>query len=84
MVDLTIVTCIAPCLLGQRDAEGAAGLLQTFLDAGVPLVVYVEEGWKEAIESRRGEGPVRFHETSPSRRWSAFAFRAELEAACAA
>lgn len=84
MVDLTIVSCLAPCLLGQRDFEETARLFQPLLDADVPLVVYIEEGWKEPMQQRRSGSSTRFHATSSSRRWAAFGLRSELEAAYAA
>jgi hypothetical protein len=83
VVDLTIVSCLAPCLLGQRDFEETARLFQPLLDADVPLVVYVEDAWKEPIQARCSGGSARFHATSASRRWATFALRAELEATCA-
>lgn len=84
MVDLTIVSCLAPCLLGGRDREEATRLFQPLLDAGVPLVVYVEDAWKDALQARCPSASTRLHETSAGRRREAFAMRAELEAACAA
>lgn len=81
MVDLTIVSCLAPSLAGGRDVDEAAHLFQPLVDSGVPIVVYVEEQWKRAIRARYGGDQVRLHETSAERRAAAFAMRAELEVA---
>lgn len=84
VVDLTIVSCVVPTLLGGRELDDAAALLQPLLDAGVPMVLYVEQGWKERIEARCAGDVVRCQDTSASRRWAGFALRAELETARAA
>ncbi len=81
MADLTIVTCLAPCLAGEPEIEAAVRLLQPLADAGIPLVVYVEESWKDALPSRCAADTTRLHETSAARRWATFGLKAELEAA---
>jgi len=83
VIDLTIVSCLAPCL-GRRDFEAAAGLLQPLLDAKVPLVVYVEDIWKEPLRKRCASDYLRLHETSARRRLDTFAFKSEIAAARAA
>lgn len=65
----------------MRDFDEAAGLLQTLLAAGVPAVVYVDDGWADRLRARNGSEYVRLHPTSARRRLESFAFAAELTAA---
>jgi hypothetical protein len=81
VVDLTIVTCVAPCIAGGRSFEEAATLLEPLVQADVPLVVYAEECWQQAIRARWARESVRVHPTSASRRLASFASRAQLQAA---
>lgn len=79
MSDLTIVSCLARCL--GHEFTGAVSLLQPLLEAGVPVVVYVDDAWREALQEQYPAEHARFHESSPQRRLASFAFRQELIAA---
>jgi len=83
VVDLTIVSCFAPSL-GGRNFEAAAELFQPLLAANVPVVVYVEDIWKEPLRTRYASDCIRLHETSARRRLEAFAFKSEIAVAWAA
>jgi hypothetical protein len=81
MVDLTIVSCLAPCVLGESDLAAAERLVEPIAETGVPAAIYVEDCWTRALEDRFPTGPIRFHATSARRRRAAFALCPELEAA---
>lgn len=80
MTDLTIVSCLAPCL-GRPDVDAAVALLRPLLAADVPAVIYVDDVWTEAFRERCESDLVRLQESSPRRRLDAFAFTAEVASA---
>jgi hypothetical protein len=80
VTDLTIVTCLAPSL-GRPDFDEAASLLQPLLEAGVPIVIYVDDVWSEGLRQRCAAEHVRLHASSPRRRLASFAFTSEITAA---
>jgi hypothetical protein len=81
MVDLTVVSCLAPCVLGEGDLAAAERLVNAIWKTGLPAVIYVEDCWARALDERFPTGPIRFHETSARRRRAAFALFPELETA---
>ena len=79
MVDLTLITCLAPCLSGGGTSRDVVDLLVPLLGSGVPLVVYVDREFKEELEGRLAGQPVRLEDSSPERRRSSIGSIAELE-----
>jgi len=80
MIDLTLVSCVAPCILEGQDGTGAARLLEPLVEARVPLVVYVEEEWRAAVEAGTGGELLRVRPTSAPDRHREFGTRRALEA----
>lgn len=56
-------------------------LLEPLLEAGVPLVVYVEKEWMSRLQARAPKELVRLRETCAEQRWTAFGAGSDLEAA---
>src|SRR5262249_43519342 len=81
MIDLTLVSCVAPGILEGQDGTGAARLLGPLGEAGVRLVVDVEEEWRAAVEASTGGEWLRVRPTSAPDRHMAFGTRRALEVA---
>jgi hypothetical protein len=84
VIDLTVVTCLAPSLLGDPDLDRVARLLEPLVAGEVSLVAYVERAWKAPLAIRPSLAGVRWQETSAAQRWAGFSHKAELETAHAA
>jgi hypothetical protein len=83
VVDLTIVTCLAPCLAGDASVDDVAQRAAPLLESDIPVVAYTEDASMAALQARFPRDSIRFHATSAERRWNNFGLRAELQSAWA-
>jgi hypothetical protein len=84
VIDLTVVTCLAPSLLDDPDLDHVARLLEPLVAGEVSLVAYVERAWKPRLAVHPSLADVRWQETSAAQRWAGFSYKAALETAHAA
>jgi hypothetical protein len=78
--DVTIVSCLSPCL-GRPDFDEAAALLDPLLRAGLPAVVYVESEWMAPLQARNLSAGVSLRATSAPQRLESLGFSSEIIAA---